>query len=128
MAAGPAYFEIHVNEPERAIRFYEAAFGWTFSKANRQPVEYWIIDTGFGNGGMTRRPVDLLPPLAAINAFVCSMQTEDYDALEAKLLSLGARVIMPKFPVPGMCWQGYYSDPEGNTFGIFEIDEEAERA
>ena len=29
--------------------------------------------------------------------------------------------------VPGKCWQGYFIDTEGNTFGIFEVDEEAGR-
>ncbi len=32
-----------------------------------------------------------------------------------------------KFAVPGKCWQGYFLDPEGNTFGIFEPDENAGR-
>jgi uncharacterized protein len=27
--------------------------------------------------------------------------------------------------VPGTCWQGYFIDTEGNTFGIFQVDEEA---
>jgi uncharacterized protein len=29
--------------------------------------------------------------------------------------------------VPGKCWQGYFIDTEGNTFGISEVDEEAGR-
>jgi hypothetical protein len=29
--------------------------------------------------------------------------------------------------VPGKCWQGYFIDTEDNTFGIFEVDEEAGR-
>ena len=29
---------------------------------------------------------------------------------------------MPKFALPGMAWQGYYIDTEGNTFGIHQPD------
>jgi uncharacterized protein len=29
---------------------------------------------------------------------------------------------LPKFAVPGVCWQGYFIDTEGNTFGIFQPD------
>ena len=25
----------------------------------------------------------------------------------------------------GKCWQGYFIGTEGNTFGIFEVDEQA---
>lgn len=34
-------------------------------------------------------------------------------------------VALPKFAVPKTCWQGYFVDPEGNTFGIFEVDANA---
>jgi predicted enzyme related to lactoylglutathione lyase len=27
--------------------------------------------------------------------------------------------------VPGVCWQGYFLDTEGNTFGIFQPDQSA---
>ncbi len=29
------------------------------------------------------------------------------------------------FEIPGTCWQGYFVDPEGHTFGIFQVDEVA---
>jgi predicted enzyme related to lactoylglutathione lyase len=32
---------------------------------------------------------------------------------------------MPKFALPGMAWQGYFVDTEGNTFGIHQPDENA---
>jgi predicted enzyme related to lactoylglutathione lyase len=44
-----------------------------------------------------------------------------------KIMTHGGIVALPKFPVPGRCWQGYFVDPEGNTFGIFEVDENAGR-
>jgi predicted enzyme related to lactoylglutathione lyase len=40
-------------------------------------------------------------------------------------LALGGQVALPKFAVPGRCWQGYFIDLDGNTFGIFEVDENA---
>jgi hypothetical protein len=27
--------------------------------------------------------------------------------------------------VPNTCWQGYFVDTEGNTFGIFQVDPNA---
>ncbi|HEU4417207.1 MAG TPA: VOC family protein, partial [Candidatus Angelobacter sp.] len=48
-----------------------------------------------------------------------------FDATAAKVLSVGGRTAMAKFAVPGVCWQGYFLDPEGNTFGIFQPDPSA---
>ena len=40
-----AHFEIHVDDPARAISFYENVFGWQFSKWDG-PQDYWLIKTG----------------------------------------------------------------------------------
>jgi uncharacterized protein len=41
------------------------------------------------------------------------------------IVSLGGKIALPKFAVPGTCWQGYFIDTEGNTFGLFQVDETA---
>lgn len=56
---------------------------------------------------------------------MCSIEVENFDATEQKILSLGGEVALPKFAIPGKCWQGYFVDTEGNTFGIFEVYESA---
>lgn len=59
------------------------------------------------------------------NAFTCSMQVESFDETAEKILTNAGKVAMPKFAVPGTCWQGYFLDTESNVFGIFEADENA---
>jgi hypothetical protein len=46
----------------------------------------------------------------------------DYDETERRILDAGGRVALPKMALPGMAWQGYYIDTEGNTFGIHQPD------
>ena len=53
------------------------------------------------------------------------MQVEDYDATEAAILANGGTLALPKSALPGMAWQGYYLDTEGNTIGIHQPDENA---
>ena len=53
------------------------------------------------------------------------MQVEDYDATDAAILATGGTVALPKYALPGMAWQGYYLDTEGNTIGIHQPDENA---
>src|SRR5271166_3203654 len=122
------YFEIQADDTSRALGFYAAVFGWKFSEVKGLPIPYWHIemDTRSG-GGLLKRPAERPPAQCGTNAFVCSFEVEDFDKTSTKILSLGGAGALPKFPVPGKCWQGYFIDTEGNTFGIFEVDERAGR-
>ena len=121
----PAYFEIQADDTNRAVRFYREIFGWKFDKIDGLPIEYWRIETSGPRGGLLKRPAKTPPPEHGTNAFVCSMEVASFDDMAAKVASHGGQVAMPKFAVPGVCWQGYFIDPEGNTFGIFQPDPKA---
>jgi predicted enzyme related to lactoylglutathione lyase len=121
----PAYFEIQADDPQRALAFYSAIFGWTFTKLTGLPVDYWRIETADLRGGLLRRPAPAPPPRSGTNAYVCSMQVADFDATAKAILKAGGQVALAKFAVPGTCWQGYFIDPDANTFGIFQPDESA---
>jgi len=121
----PAFFEIQADDPERAIGFYKAVFSWEFTKVPGLPIDYWLIQTHAMRGGLLKRPAVAPPPRSGTNAYVCSMQVEDFDATAKAILINGGQVALDKFAVPGTCWQGYFLDREGNTFGIFQVDENA---
>lgn len=125
------HFEIQAEDVERAMAFYATAFGWTFEDYGQfTGSPYWGIITGPDdmpgiNGGLLQRPA--LAPGAGhgSNAYVCTVEVDDYDAIERRLLGAGAQVALPKMALVGMAWQGYYIDTEGNTFGIHQPDPEA---
>ncbi len=121
----PSYFEIQASDVKRAIAFYRSAFGWRFSRVEGLPVEYWRIETDGPRGAVLQRPVPAPPPEQGTNAFVCSMEVEDFGAAQEKITGAGGAIALPKFAVRGVCWQGYFLDPEGNTFGIFQPDPNA---
>ena len=121
------YFEIQADDPARAIKFYSSIFGWSFTEVPGLPVPYWQIQTSEGPGGLLKRPAETPPPQCGTNAFVCSFEIKSFDQTAQRITELGGIVAMPKFAVPGKCWQGYFLDQEGNTFGIFEVDEKAGR-
>ena len=118
----PAFFEIQAEDPERAIGFYKAVFGWSFTKVPGLPVDYWLIQSEDMRGGLLKRPASAPPPRSGTNAYVCSMQVE---AIAKAILKNGGMVALEKFAVPGTCWQGYFLDLEGNTFGVFQVDANA---
>jgi len=125
MSKGHIYFEIQADDSKRAIDFYSQVFAWKFSQIKGLPVPYWTIETGGSRGGIVAAPAKPPPPPCGTNAFVCSLEVENFDPTAKTILQLAGVVALPKLAVPGTCWQGYFVDTEGNTFGIFEVDENA---
>jgi predicted enzyme related to lactoylglutathione lyase len=121
------HFEIHADDPERAARFYTDVFGWQIKKWGG-PVDYWLVTTGPDgepgiNGAIMRRasPVDG----EAVIAYVCTASVDDIDATIARIEKHGVPNALPKGPIPGVGWQAYYKDTEGNVFGIHQSDPKA---
>lgn len=120
-----AYFEIQSSNPARDIKFYQSVFGWKFSKEDTIPIEYYRIETTGAHGGLLQRPAPVPPQGTGTNAFVCSMEVENFDKASEIILENGGTIALEKFAVPGRCWQGYFLDPDNNTFGIFEVNPNA---
>ncbi|HLC32437.1 MAG TPA: VOC family protein [Candidatus Nanoarchaeia archaeon] len=126
------HFEIQADNPERAAKFYTGVFGWEITKWESPGMEYWMImtapkdskESGI-NGGLLRRPAKTPPAECGTNAFVCTAVVDNFDAHAKKILKAGGKVAMPKFAIPGMAWQGYFIDTEGNTFGLHQPDDKA---
>ena len=116
------YFEIQSSDCEREIEFYTNVFGWKFIKNEFAPTEYYRIETESINGGLLKRPAKTPPTEFGTNAFVCSIQVDDFDAVSELILENGGQIALPKFAIPMRCWQGYFVDRDNNTFGIFEAD------
>lgn len=126
------HFEIHVDDMERARAFYGGVFGWTFEDWSEYAgTPYFGAITGKAsepgiNGALMKRHGAAPEPGQAMNGYACTLGIEDYDTTEALILQHGGTVALPKHALPGMAWQGYYLDTEGNVFGIHQPDLQAE--
>lgn len=116
---GPSYFEIQADNLERASRFYGEIFGWKFTKVEGLPVAYWRIETEGPGGGLLQRPAKAPPAQSGTNAFVCSMQVADFDAVSKKIQAHGGIVALPKFAVPGICLAGLLRRPRRKHLWYF---------
>jgi uncharacterized protein len=54
-----------------------------------------------------------------------SIEMDGFDAMAKEIMSLGGQVSLRRFVVAGKCWQGYFIEPEGSAFRLFEVDENA---
>jgi predicted enzyme related to lactoylglutathione lyase len=119
------HFEISVENPERAKKFYQDVFGWKINKWG--PVDYWLIETGEksvpGIDGALRMKDDReeLKNEKTIN----TISVLNIDEFIEKVKSNGGKILMPKMTIPGIGYHTYCQDTEGNVFGIMQDDKKA---
>ena len=121
------HFEIHAENPENAIQFYQEVFGWKFQSWGG-PVAYWMIDTGDPetpgiNGGLVRRRGTI--DGEGVIAYVCTIEVESIDQSVKAVGKNGGQVVLPKMPIPGVGWLVYCNDNQGNIFGMMQNDPKA---
>jgi predicted enzyme related to lactoylglutathione lyase len=122
----PVHFEIQAADPNRAIAFYTALFGWSFNKW-AGPADYWLIKTGEAgtmgiDGGLLPRKGPPPAAMQAVNAYICTIGVDNLDSSLKRLGELGTAVVVPKMAVPGIGWLAYANDTEGNMFGMLQPD------
>ncbi len=127
------HFEIPADDPERAAKFYRELFGWQIDRyagsGEKGMPDYWMVQTvptdaegrpgrpGV-NGGLMRR---MMPGQTPVNYIAVANVVEFTQRAE----KLGAKVVVPKMPVPSMGWFAQLTDTEGNIFAIWETDSAA---
>lgn len=119
------HFEIHADEPERAIRFYHSVFGWEFTAFRNSITDYWVVKTGESSqpgidGGLLRRDVQFEG--VGITAYVCTIAVADLEVYLMKVTTSGGQLAVQRMAVAGIGWLAYCKDTEGNTFGMMQAD------
>ena len=119
------FFEIQVDDFQRAQKFYQDVFGWKFSESGGVPYEFYMIDNstkggaGLQEGGMRKREKPLAKD-SGVSGAVCYIIVEAIDEALEKIARNGGKVLTQKALIPA----GYFAyalDTEGNTFGVWEL-------
>jgi len=119
------HFDISAEEPERAKQFYETLFGWKITPLPG-PVPYHLIETDDGEGapgvggGIAKRQEG---EKGGITNFI---GVDSIDRYAAKVEEAGGSVIEPKWAVPGWGYLAVCLDTEGNRFGLWEENAQAQ--
>jgi len=129
------HFEIMADDLDRAQKFYEACFGWTFQGMGQEYGGYRVIMTGPGpdemakgvamqdvgiNGGMMKRNAPVPQDGMSPNAFTAIIGVANIDEAIKKIDAAGGKPQTDKIDVPGVGQLRYYKDTEGNIFGIIQ--------
>ena len=121
------HFEIHADDPQRAMAFYTRLVGWEFVKFGE--MDYWLVITGDENepginGGLLPRH-GAVAKKEQFMAFVCTIDVKDLDATLKQVKKAGGEVTLDKHPIPKIGWFAYAKDTEGNVFGLLQSDKSA---
>ena len=114
-----SWFELSVDNPKRAMEFYERVFGWKFERWGDQ--EYWLVDAGEKeepgiNGAIQPRKPKSAPVVNTINV-------GNIDEAIKKIEKNGGKIVVPKMEVPNQGMLAYFIDSEGNMHGIMQPTE-----
>jgi len=110
------HLEIFADDPERATQFYEKVFGREITKWEG-PVDHWLVTTGGDeepgiNGPIARRSGD--------EGTWNTIAVPSVDEFSQRVVKAGGKVVQEKVAIPGLGYQAYCLDTEGNMFGIHE--------
>ena len=113
------HFEINVDNPERAIKFYSSAFGWKIDKYGGGQMDYWLVTAGpEGEPGINGAIMPRNGNLTTVNTISVDSVEESIKTIE----KAGGKITQPKMPIPGVGYFAYCLDTEGNAFGILKPD------
>ncbi len=118
MPSRPTHFEIPVDDPDRAEKFYASVFGWTFQRYPGAPQYYGMATTGDTDPGIN----GALFQRGDASETTLTMSVDSIEDATTSILSAGGTVVQDKMPIPSMGWFATFKDTEGNKFGIFTND------
>jgi hypothetical protein len=117
MAKGEVvHYEISASDVDRAKRFWEGVFGWSFGDSGMPGMDYRMARVSDA-AGAALMPGDPGHP----NVY---LDTDDVDASMAKVRELGGEA-SDKQPVPTHGWFSACKDSEGNVFFLWQADSNA---
>jgi predicted enzyme related to lactoylglutathione lyase len=123
------HFEIIVVDPERAMKFYTAVFGWEFKKWDGADMDYWMVFTtppntpGAINGGLRKEMgTEVKERTVSVNGFINTIAVDSIDDTLASVEKNGGEVLMPKQPVKDLGMIASCYDTEGNVFSLMQPD------
>ena len=108
------HWEIASKDAGALQAFYQELFDWKVTVD--ATLNYGIVETG-GEGGIDGgiyTVSDSTPTHLTVY-----VQVDDLPGSLRQAETLGARILVPPTPIPGVGTTALFADPEGNTVGLF---------
>jgi predicted enzyme related to lactoylglutathione lyase len=110
------HWEMWSEDPDRAAKFYEKAFGWSIRSIPE--MNYHLAEAGGegGIGGGIMKP-QAGPWPAKLTLYI---DVDDLDAALQKVVDAGGEVVVEQMDVPGVGSLSLFEDPDGRVIGLWK--------
>ncbi len=122
MANSVVHFEIFASNVERARRFYEQVFGWSFEVAG-PPDMYLITTSAEGDPGLTHGLIakrSRAVSEGSLNAFRCTVTVRSIADILTAIEAAGGKVRSPITAIPGVGQVAEFADTDGNVACVMQ--------
>jgi len=118
-----AWFEIYVNDLDRARQFYESVFQSTLQQLNAPfpGIELWGFPAERSSYGASGALVKMEGFAAGGNSTIVYFSCEDCAVEEARVAEAGGQVQKPKMPIGEYGFISLVLDTEGNMIGLHSM-------
>ena len=120
------HFAIHIDDIERAKKFYDGVFEWGFNSFGQDDflqIKSDKSENGELIGAMQSRKYSPVPE--KIIGLECTIGVESIDETIEKVKSNGGQVLMPKTAIPYVGYIAKFLDTEGNLICGMQYDNSA---
>jgi predicted enzyme related to lactoylglutathione lyase len=118
-----AWFEIYVQDIERAKRFYESVFQVTLQKLNAPfpEIELWSFPSDMNSYGATGALVKMQGAPSGGNSTLVYFHCDNCAIEEGRVADCGGRIERPKMAIGEYGFISLVYDTEGNMIGLHSM-------
>ena len=122
MAGNPVgWFEIYVQEMERARKFYEAMLQVKLQRLKSTVPELWAFPQSFTNYGASGALAKMEGVPSGGNSTLVYFSCADCAVEAERAVAAGGRIMKEKFSIGEYGFIVLAFDPEGNMFGLHSM-------
>lgn len=116
------WFEIYVQDMERAKTFYQGVFGKTLTRLDTPGMELWAFDSNPDVPGSGGALVKMDGVASGGNSTLIYFACKDCAVEESMVVGCGGQVFKPKFSLGQYGYSSLVIDTEGNMIGLYSMN------
>lgn len=116
-----SWSELTTSNPQAAVEFYGALFGWQFDVMPMPEGTYYVASNqGEKIAGIMQAPPDIAHLPANWGQYVT---VKDIDETAHQITALGGNIIVPKTAIPSVGEFILFQDPQGAVLSVIQYVE-----
>ena len=120
------HFAIHIDDIERAKKFYDGVFDWGFNSYGQKDflqIKTDKSENGELIGALQARKYSPIPD--KIIGLECTIGVKNVDTIIEKVKANGGQILLAKTAIPYVGWIAKFLDTEGNLICAMQYDNNA---